>query len=276
VRPTLLVAALALCSAPAAAQSASDSIASAVGPLHAPAADDTTGAFGATSVGAAGTLGATSSAIPGSDITSLDTLAAPARTSVDHRAFRYVYFSEGPAFSATMREVNALSRPIFIAAVPASGLAALAAGADLDPTARLAATQLGVGAAVFGLKFLVRRPRPYVALPDIKSRVAVPLREHDPYSLPSGHAAISFAMATSTSLSYPRWYVIAPAYAWASATALARVWHGVHFPSDTILGAAMGTGVAVLVHVFMPEVDPEEDSDLAAPSPPAVSLRIPL
>ena len=122
---------------------------------------------------------------------------APARPSVDHRAFRYVYFSEGPAFSATMREVNALSRPIFIAAVPASGLAALAAGADLDPTARLAATQLGVGAAVFGLKFLVRRPRPYVALPDVKSRVAVPLREHDPYSLPSGHAAVSFAMATS-------------------------------------------------------------------------------
>jgi membrane-associated phospholipid phosphatase len=273
VRLSLLTAVLlAAGPEPAAAQAPPDSIASIVGPeTDATVAGDSSSAPGTLVAG-----GTASVRVPGAGIPSVDTLAPPARRSVDHRAFHYVYYSEGPAFSGTMREINAASRPIFLAAVPASGLVALAAGADLDPTARLAASQLGVGAVVFGMKFLVRRPRPYVALPDIKSRVAVPLREHDPYSLPSGHAAISFAMATSTSLSYPRWYVIAPAYAWASTTALARVWHGVHFPSDILLGAAIGTGVATVVHLFMPELDPDDDAAaLGRAPPPAVSVRIP-
>jgi membrane-associated phospholipid phosphatase len=213
------------------------------------------------------------SGVLGIEIGSIDTLATPAPESVDARAFRFVYGQEGRAFSGTMQQVNSASVRLFIASVPLSAGASLIAGADLDPTVRLAASELGAGAAVYLVKFMVRRPRPYVGLPGIEARVEIPELDHDPYSLPSGHAAISFAIATSTSLSYPRWYVITPTYAWAATTALSRVWHGVHYPSDVALGAALGTGVAVLAHLFLPEVDPDDADPLSAPAPPAVNLR---
>lgn len=254
-----------LAPAPAAAQSTPPDTARA-GAAGSPG-DTTRADAGQHDVLRAGAAGDTlHSGAPGAGIPALDTLAAPAGNSVDHRAFRYVYGYSGPAFTGTMREVNALSRPIFLAAVPVSGVVSLAVGADLDPTARLAASQVGATGAVYALKFLVRRPRPYVAFPDVESRVGVPAREADPFSLPSGHAAMSFAMATSTTLSYPHWYVGAPAYLWAGVTSLSRIWHGVHFPSDVLIGAAMGTGVGVLVHVLMPEFD-DDASEALAPAP---------
>jgi membrane-associated phospholipid phosphatase len=103
----------------------------------------------------------------------------------------------------------------------------------------------------------------------------VPENDPDPYSFPSGHAAVSFALATSTSLSYPEWYVVVPAYAWATATSLARVWHGVHYPLDTMAGAAFGAGAAVLVHLLLPEVDGEDDElGTLRAAPPALTLRL--
>ncbi len=214
--------------------------------------------------------------VVGIEVGSADTLATPAPESVDARAFRYVYGQDAPAFRGTMQQINSASRRLFIVAVPAAAGAALIAGADLDPAVRLAASELGVGAAVYLVKFAVRRPRPYVGLPGVEARVHIPELDHDPYSLPSGHAAIAFALATSTSLSYPHWYVITPLYAWAATTAVARVWHGVHYPSDIVLGAALGTGVAVLVHVLLPDLDPDDVDPLGAPAPPAVTLRVPL
>jgi membrane-associated phospholipid phosphatase len=209
----------------------------------------------------------------GIEIGSIDTLATPAPESVDAGAFRYVYGQESRGFTVTMQQINSASRRLFIVAVPVAAGASLIAGSDLDPAVRLAASELGAGAAVYLLKFAIRRPRPYVGLSGVEARVEIPEIDHDPYSLPSGHAAVSFALATSTSLSYPRWYVIAPTYAWAATTALSRVWHGVHYPSDVALGAAMGTGVAVLVHLFLPDVDPDDVDPLGPPPPPTVNLR---
>jgi membrane-associated phospholipid phosphatase len=207
---------------------------------------------------------------------SIDTLATPGPESVDTRAFRYVYGQRARAFTGTMQQINSASRRLFIAAVPVSAGASLVAGSDLDPTVRLAASELGAGGAVYLVKFLVRRPRPYVGLSDVEARVHIPELDHDPYSLPSGHAAVSFALATSTSLSYPHWYVIAPTYAWAATTALSRVWHGVHYPSDIMLGAALGTGVAVLFHVLLPDIDPDDSDAAGAAAPPALTITFPL
>jgi membrane-associated phospholipid phosphatase len=99
-------------------------------------------------------------------------------------------------------------------------------------------------AETYILKYAVNRDRPYVAHPDLR-----PLSNEKSRSFPSGHTSSAFSIATSLSLNYPKWYVIVPAYAWASATGYSRMYLGVHYPSDVLAGAAIGAGTAWLTHV---------------------------
>ena len=73
----------------------------------------------------------------------------------------------------------------------------------------LAAIAINGGVTLI-LKYSVNRDRPFVTYPDIiqKSKAGSP-------SFPSGHTSSAFATATSVSLAYPKWYIIAPSYAWA-------------------------------------------------------------
>jgi membrane-associated phospholipid phosphatase len=106
-----------------------------------------------------------------------------------------------------------------------------------------AATVLNMGVTV-ALKYSANRSRPFVTYPDIrkKSGAASP-------SFPSGHTSGAFATATIISIEYPRWYVIVPAYTWASLVGFSRMDLGVHYPSDVLAGAAIGTGCAWLTSV---------------------------
>lgn len=197
----------------------------------------------------------------------------PEPNSLDDVLFHAIYDHEGPVFEATMRGVNGASIPIFLAAVPVHGLTMLATGENAGPTGRMALSQLGVVAEVFVIKNLIRRARPHVAHPDVESRQRGQPGGLDPFSFPSGHSATAFALATSFSLSYPEWYVIVPAAAWASLTAVARVWHGMHYPLDIGVGAVLGIGTAALVHALLP---PGDDEELPGSAPPVVTVRIPL
>ena len=69
----------------------------------------------------------------------------------------------------------------------------------------------GAFVVTYGMKYLVDRERPYDRWPD---RVHAYSRESSP-SFPSGHTATAFALATSLSITYPKWYVIAPSALWA-------------------------------------------------------------
>ena len=91
-------------------------------------------------------------------------------------------------------------------------------------------------------KRLVDRPRPFVRFPDIVNHTS----ESGRYSFPSGHASTAWATATYLSLEYPRWYVIAPAVIWSVGASWARMYEGVHYPSDVLVGALVGAGTAVL------------------------------
>jgi len=91
------------------------------------------------------------------------------------------------------------------------------------------------------LKYSINRDRPFVTYPDItkKSKAGSP-------SFPSGHTSSAFATATSVSLSYPKWYIIVPSYLYAGTVAYSRMDLGVHYPSDVLAGAVIGSGCAYL------------------------------
>lgn len=91
------------------------------------------------------------------------------------------------------------------------------------------------------LKYTFKRERPFVKDPSI-----IPLDKAGSYSFPSGHTSEAFATATALSMSYPKWYVIAPAYLWAGSVGYSRMYLGVHYPSDVVAGAIVGAGSAFL------------------------------
>ena len=99
----------------------------------------------------------------------------------------------------------------------------------------------------YTIKHIVNRDRPYVTYPDIINKTGI-VYNNDP-SFPSGHTSSAFATATSLSLAYPEWYVIVPSYLYAGTMAYSRMYLGVHYPSDVIAGALLGSGCAWLSHV---------------------------
>lgn len=106
---------------------------------------------------------------------------------------------------------------------------------------------VGAGVVNFGItyvmKYSINRKRPYEMYPDIikKSDGGSP-------SFPSGHTSGAFATATSLSLAYPKWYIVVPSYLWASTVAYSRMDLGVHYPSDVLIGALVGSGSAYLCY----------------------------
>jgi membrane-associated phospholipid phosphatase len=95
-----------------------------------------------------------------------------------------------------------------------------------------------------GVKYLLARPRPFKAYPgDIIQRDA----NVGPLSFPSGHTTVAFASATALSLTYKKWYVAVPAYAWAGMVGYSRMRMGVHYPSDVLAGIIVGLGSGLLV-----------------------------
>jgi MFS family permease len=70
-------------------------------------------------------------------------------------------------------------------------------------------------------------------------------------SFPSGHMAITAALAVATALAFPRLRALLSAYV--AAVAFTRVMFGAHFPLDTVAGTALGTASALLVQLAFEE-----------------------
>ena len=91
------------------------------------------------------------------------------------------------------------------------------------------------------LKNTLRRKRPAQALPGFESTIIAA----DEFSFPSGHTSAAFLFATLLCLHFGP--LALPAYGWAMAVGMSRVYLGVHFPTDTLVGAALGTGLGLAV-----------------------------
>lgn len=93
------------------------------------------------------------------------------------------------------------------------------------------------------LKYSLDRPRPFETYSFIENVTIA-----GSPSFPSGHTSDAFALATSVSLAYPKWYIIVPSYAWAGVVSYSRMDLGVHYPSDVLAGAVIGAGAAYLCY----------------------------
>ncbi|MGE0567440.1 MAG: phosphatase PAP2 family protein [Bacteroidia bacterium] len=95
----------------------------------------------------------------------------------------------------------------------------------------------------YGLKYSIKRDRPFVTYPDkIEQRTHV-----GPLSFPSGHTTAAFATATGLSLSTKKIGIIIPSYIYAGFVGYSRMRLGVHYPSDVFAGALIGIGSGFLV-----------------------------
>ncbi len=95
-----------------------------------------------------------------------------------------------------------------------------------------------------GLKYTINRERPYEKYP----LLIYPYEIENGKSLPSGHTSTAFSLATSLTIQYKKWYVVVPAYVWASSVGYSRLYLGEHYPTDVLAGAAIGAGSAWLSH----------------------------
>jgi undecaprenyl-diphosphatase len=110
-----------------------------------------------------------------------------------------------------------------------------------------------VVAASYALNFLVklavRRRRPELdGLPPLTATVSR-------LSFPSAHCATSFAAARAFGGLVPR----GPLYAAAVAFALSRPYLGVHYPTDVLAGALLGTAIAEAWPASPPDSGTEND-----------------
>lgn len=90
------------------------------------------------------------------------------------------------------------------------------------------------------LKRGFKRHRPADALDNFNSFI-IPA---DQFSFPSGHTSGAFFIAFCLSEWFPSMNLIF--YFWAVNVGLSRIFLGVHFPTDTVIGALLGTACAAL------------------------------
>lgn len=148
----------------------------------------------------------------------------------------------GLRLTRTLGHTPALERAVrgysVLGQYAAGWLALGAAGMVVDRPRRgsWARAMGGVGVAYAvnqTIKFAIRRPRP--ALDDLPQLMATPTQ----LSFPSAHATSSFAAAHAYAGLLPARPLRLAAWAMAGS----RLYLGVHWPSDILVGAALGTAI---------------------------------
>lgn len=95
------------------------------------------------------------------------------------------------------------------------------------------------------LKNAFKRQRPF----EFPFNTQAHLTPADKFSLPSGHTAAAFLMATLLAYYFPSLLLIV--YVWAIFVGCSRILLGVHYPSDIVAGGLLGWAIAKLSITMM-------------------------
>jgi len=93
------------------------------------------------------------------------------------------------------------------------------------------------------IKRIANRPRPYISLQNIKE-FKIPF---EPHSFPSGHTTAIFSLVVTLNFYLPACGLILILLA--TLVGISRVYLGVHYPSDVLMGGLLGSCFAYLIHI---------------------------
>ncbi|MDQ8702581.1 phosphatase PAP2 family protein [Streptomyces sp. LHD-70] len=169
----------------------------------------------------------------------------------DHTVFRQVAMRPWPAAEPVLPRLSRAANHGLLWGGAALGMWALGGARGRRAAVRGIASLALASATVNTLgKGAVRRTRPVLdAVPVIRHLPHQPLTS----SFPSGHSASAAAFAAGAALESRGWgAVLAPV---AFSVAFSRIYTGVHYPSDVLVGSALGVTAAFAVRGLVPSRD---------------------
>ena len=163
--------------------------------------------------------------------------------NADIEILRKINISRNVQFDPTFKFISTTVTPVSIGApLVIYGIGLIKQDSSLKKKGLFIGQSVLVSSFItVALKRTIKRERPFITYSDIEN-----ITEASSYSFPSGHTSNAFAAATSISMAFPKWYVIVPTFIWAGSVGYSRMHLGVHYPSDVLAGALVGSGSAYL------------------------------
>ncbi|HWC54251.1 MAG TPA: phosphatase PAP2 family protein [Chitinophagaceae bacterium] len=163
----------------------------------------------------------------------------------DYRILRSIAETRTPGQNNFFKFISKYNNPVCLAAPATLFITGLIKDDVQMKRSSLYVTESIASASLFNLilKKIFKRKRPFINDPTF---TAVVFARNE--SFPSGHTAEAFSMASSMTFAYPRWYVILPTFGWAGLVGYARMYLGVHYPTDVFAGATISSGMSWLLY----------------------------
>jgi undecaprenyl-diphosphatase len=93
-------------------------------------------------------------------------------------------------------------------------------------------------------KNTINRKRPYLVIPEVHTFWRKLLKD---CSFPSGHTTAGFSLAVIIAIHFPSYSYVS--YSLATIVGVSRIYTGMHYPTDVLSGAFLGTGFAFLTQI---------------------------